>query len=184
MTQIAAGLMLAACAPLAGAAPDCPAILARRRARRKARHRRRSVSTMARTSNVSEPTLTVFAPAVDKPNGTAVIICPGGGYVRLSTEREGEQYANWLSTPGRDQLRAQVPHGANSATRRRCRTCCARCGWYVRRPREFGVQPGPHRRDGQFGRRASGGQRRHPVRPSARAAPARHSTRSARGRTS
>jgi acetyl esterase/lipase len=53
-----------------------------------------------RISNVSEPTLTVFAPAVDKPNGTAVIICPGGGYVRLSTEREGVQYANWLSTLG------------------------------------------------------------------------------------
>lgn len=53
-----------------------------------------------RISNVSEPTLTVYAPAVDKPNGTAVIICPGGGYVRLSTEREGVQYANWLSTLG------------------------------------------------------------------------------------
>ncbi len=53
-----------------------------------------------RIANVSEPTLTVFGPAVDKPNGTAVIICPGGGYVRLSTEREGVQYANWLSTLG------------------------------------------------------------------------------------
>lgn len=53
-----------------------------------------------RVSNVSEPTLTVFAPAVDRPNGTAVIICPGGGYVRLSTQREGEQYAAWLSTLG------------------------------------------------------------------------------------
>ena len=53
-----------------------------------------------RTSNVSEPTLTMFAPAVDRANGTAVIICPGGGYVRLSTAREGEQYAQWLGTLG------------------------------------------------------------------------------------
>jgi acetyl esterase/lipase len=53
-----------------------------------------------RTSNVSEPTLTVYGPAVDHPNGTAVIIAPGGGYVRLSMGREGEQYANWLSTLG------------------------------------------------------------------------------------
>ncbi|QJE01963.1 alpha/beta hydrolase [Massilia forsythiae] len=53
-----------------------------------------------RTSNVSVPTLTVYGPAVDRPNGTAVIICPGGGYVRLSTQREGEQYAAWLSTLG------------------------------------------------------------------------------------
>ena len=53
-----------------------------------------------RVSNVSEPTLTVYGPAVDRPNGTAVIICPGGGYVRLSTQREGEQYAAWLGTLG------------------------------------------------------------------------------------
>jgi acetyl esterase/lipase len=51
-------------------------------------------------ANVSQPTLTVYAPAVDKPNGTAVIICPGGGYSNLSAEREGVQYANWLSTLG------------------------------------------------------------------------------------
>lgn len=53
-----------------------------------------------RISNVSQPTLTVYGPAVDHPNGTAVIIAPGGGYARLSTEREGVQYANWLSTLG------------------------------------------------------------------------------------
>jgi len=53
-----------------------------------------------RHSNVHVPTLTYIAPAVDKPNGTAVVIAPGGGYTRLSTEREGIQYANWLSTLG------------------------------------------------------------------------------------
>ena len=51
-------------------------------------------------SNVSEATLTMVGPAVDRSNGTAVIICPGGGYVRMSTAREGDQYANWLSTLG------------------------------------------------------------------------------------
>lgn len=50
--------------------------------------------------NVHQPTLTYIAPAVDRPNGTAVIISPGGGYERLSTEREGFQYANWLSSLG------------------------------------------------------------------------------------
>lgn len=30
--------------------------------------------------HVSVPTLTVVPPAVDRPNGTAVIVCPGGGY--------------------------------------------------------------------------------------------------------
>lgn len=51
-------------------------------------------------ANVSVPTLTVYGPAADRPNGTAVIICPGGGYVNLSTEREGVQFANWMSTLG------------------------------------------------------------------------------------
>ena len=53
-----------------------------------------------KTANVSDPTLTVYGPAVDKANGTAVIICPGGGYVYGSTEREGVQYAQWLGTLG------------------------------------------------------------------------------------
>ncbi|HEX2860411.1 MAG TPA: alpha/beta hydrolase [Lacunisphaera sp.] len=51
-------------------------------------------------TNVSVPTLTVYYPAVDRPNGTAVIICPGGGYSHLSNDREGIQYANWLSHLG------------------------------------------------------------------------------------
>lgn len=54
----------------------------------------------ARVSNVSQPTLTYLAPAVDRPNGTAVIICPGGGYVRLSFDREGIQYGRWLGNLG------------------------------------------------------------------------------------
>lgn len=51
-------------------------------------------------ANVSLPTLTVVPPAVDRPNGTAVILCPGGGYSVLSMNREGQQYAAWLSTLG------------------------------------------------------------------------------------
>lgn len=51
-------------------------------------------------ANVSQPSVTVIGPAVDRPNGTAIIICPGGGYVRESVDREGIQYATWLSTLG------------------------------------------------------------------------------------
>lgn len=50
--------------------------------------------------HVAQPTLTVVAPAVDRANGTAVIVCPGGGYSYLSMNREGTQYAAWLSTLG------------------------------------------------------------------------------------
>ena len=33
-----------------------------------------------RISKISEPTLEVFMPPAGKANGTAVVICPGGGY--------------------------------------------------------------------------------------------------------
>jgi acetyl esterase/lipase len=53
-----------------------------------------------RISNVSVPTLAMVAPPAGKANGTAAIICPGGGYVRLSAEREGLRYAQWLASLG------------------------------------------------------------------------------------
>ncbi len=58
------------------------------------------VDANGKVTRIAEPTLTIVPPAIDRPNGTAVIICPGGGYVGLSRQREGFQYANWLSTLG------------------------------------------------------------------------------------
>jgi len=51
-------------------------------------------------SNVNSPTLTVFTPAAGKANGTAVIICPGGGYVHLSFTHEGTVPAQWFNSLG------------------------------------------------------------------------------------
>jgi acetyl esterase/lipase len=53
-----------------------------------------------RLSNISQPTLAVYPAALDRQSGTAVIICPGGGYQILSNTREGQQYAQWLSGLG------------------------------------------------------------------------------------
>lgn len=53
---------------------------------------------VARVSRVTEPTLTVFAPA--KPNGTAVIICPGGGYSILAIGKEGYDVAKKFAEIG------------------------------------------------------------------------------------
>ena len=53
-----------------------------------------------RIRKVSEPTLTVFLPAKEKSNGTAVIICPGGGYVHLSIAGEGYDVAKLLNEWG------------------------------------------------------------------------------------
>ena len=49
-------------------------------------------------SNVSVPTLTVF-PA-EKPNGAAVIVCPGGGYNILAYSHEGIEVCEWLNSLG------------------------------------------------------------------------------------
>jgi acetyl esterase/lipase len=99
MKQIGAGLLAAGLAPLAVAAPGpIPLWLDGVPGARPGLGPEREDD--GRVSNVSEPTLTVYRPAVDRPNGTAVIICPGGGYVNLSMLREGEQYAHWLSTLG------------------------------------------------------------------------------------
>jgi acetyl esterase/lipase len=51
-----------------------------------------------RVYNVQRPTLTFF-PA-EKPNGTAVIICPGGGYTRLAISKEGTGVAGMLNQLG------------------------------------------------------------------------------------
>jgi acetyl esterase/lipase len=51
-----------------------------------------------RVTNVSEPTITVYKPA--KPNGTAVIVAPGGGYSILASEHEGTQVCEYLNTIG------------------------------------------------------------------------------------
>lgn len=51
-----------------------------------------------RVTNVSVPTITVYKP--EKPNGTAVIVCPGGGYSILASEHEGTQVCDYLNTLG------------------------------------------------------------------------------------
>lgn len=51
-----------------------------------------------RLRNVKIPTLTVFVP--EQPNGTSVIVCPGGGYAYLAIKKEGYKVAEWLNTLG------------------------------------------------------------------------------------
>ena len=51
-------------------------------------------------SKVSHPTLTVYLPPAGKANGTAVIICPGGGYVHLALTHEGHDVAKRLNEAG------------------------------------------------------------------------------------
>lgn len=54
----------------------------------------------SRYEKVTEPTLTVFLPPKEKATGTAVLICPGGGYGVLAFDHEGYQIARWLNDNG------------------------------------------------------------------------------------
>lgn len=51
-------------------------------------------------TNVTRPTLTIYQPAIYNNTGTAMLICPGGGYHNLFWELEGEEVAAWLNTQG------------------------------------------------------------------------------------
>ena len=55
-------------------------------------------TTMLR--NVSDPTLTVFAPDPAKANGVGVIVCPGGAWRVLAWDHEGTEPAHWLAARG------------------------------------------------------------------------------------
>ena len=51
-------------------------------------------------SLVSRPTLSVYLPPAGTGNGTAVIVCPGGGYTHLAITHEGTDVAKWLNSLG------------------------------------------------------------------------------------
>ena len=51
-----------------------------------------------RVTDVTEPTIMVFKP--EQPNGTAVIVAPGGGFMFLSYAHEGTQVCEWLNSLG------------------------------------------------------------------------------------
>src|SRR5258708_17054106 len=51
-------------------------------------------------SNVTHPTLTAYLPDPSSANGTAVIICPRGGFRQLWVSHEGIDLAPWLNSLG------------------------------------------------------------------------------------
>jgi acetyl esterase/lipase len=51
-------------------------------------------------TNVTKPSLTVVRPAPELKNGTAIVICPGGGFMALSINSEGFDVAKYLAARG------------------------------------------------------------------------------------
>ena len=56
--------------------------------------------TITVTRNVTQPTLTAYLPDPSVANGTAIVVCPGGGHHMLSMDTEGEDVATWLTARG------------------------------------------------------------------------------------
>ena len=50
--------------------------------------------------NVVDPSLTVFLPSAENATGSAIVVCPGGGFSALSWDNEGPNVAKWLAEHG------------------------------------------------------------------------------------
>ena len=72
-----------------------------------------------RVSKISRPTLTPFLPPKEKANGTAVIICPGGGYSINAISHEGTDVAKKLNEWGVTVfvLKYRIPNDATMENR-------------------------------------------------------------------
>lgn len=62
-------------------------------------------------SNVTKPTLALFLP--EKPNGVALLVCPGGGYVDVWDKTEGYANSKWYTDQGivYAVLKYRLPNG-------------------------------------------------------------------------
>jgi acetyl esterase/lipase len=69
-------------------------------------------------ANVTKPSLTVFKPSPELKNGTAVVICPGGGFMALSISSEGTDVAKYLTARGVTAfvLKYRLAHTGEDAT--------------------------------------------------------------------
>lgn len=56
--------------------------------------------TIRRIGNVTRPVLLAYLPDASLANGTAVIVCPGGGFRILAIDHEGLDVAHWLNSMG------------------------------------------------------------------------------------
>ena len=91
-----------------------------------------------------KPSLTIYQP--EKPNGTAVVVCPGGGYGHLATGHEGAEIGEWFKSLGvtafilqyRIAPRYQHPAPINDA-QRAIRLVRSRAGEWKLNPKRIGI---------------------------------------------
>ncbi len=96
-------------------------------------------------SAVSRPTLTIFLAPEIKSTGAAVIICPGGGYVNLAMDYEGEEVARRFNDSGISAfvLKYRIPNDSTMIHKETGALQDAQRAILVIRTRakEFGIDP-------------------------------------------
>ncbi|MDR1602475.1 MAG: alpha/beta hydrolase [Tannerella sp.] len=56
--------------------------------------------TVLRITGVSDPSIAIYEAPEELAGGSAIIVCPGGGYSRLAYDLEGEEVCLWLNELG------------------------------------------------------------------------------------
>lgn len=95
-----------------------------------------------RLTNVSDPDITVY-PA-ENPNGTAVLVCPGGGYNILAIEHEGTMVCDWLVKRGVTAilLKYRVPRrDSENPSKEPLQDAQRALGIIRHRAKEWGINP-------------------------------------------
>lgn len=87
----------------------------------------------------------VYLPRPERANGAAVVICPGGGYIRHVLQREGPRIARWLNEHGiagivlEYRLPAGRPYVALLDAQRTLRMVRSRAAEWSINPRRVGI---------------------------------------------
>lgn len=96
--------------------------------------------------DADKPALWVFLPPAEKAVGTAVVVCPGGGYGHLAYGHEGKEIADWFNQRGvaafvlRYRLAPKYKHPSPLMdVQRALRTVRARAEHYRVKPDRIGV---------------------------------------------
>ena len=126
------------------------------------------------STDVSRPTMTIYAPTGHN-TGVAVVVFPGGGYQVLAMDLEGTEICDWLTSRGMTcvLLKYRVPtpvrpRGTAGAITRGCRRRLRRAadaGAGAPARRAVACRSAQGRRDRLFRRRAPGRRGQHPLRP-------------------
>lgn len=88
------------------------------------------------------PTLDLYLVPPERAVGTAVVVCPGGGYRALAMDHEGEQIARWWNSLGvsafvlKYRLGPKYHHPVELGDAQRA------LRWVRSRAEQYGVQPG------------------------------------------